>query len=548
MLKRSAILLLFLSFGLSAQVTFSPYSYGATPQQYFGDQTGVNDATQAFQRALWTMSTYGNPNYAGFTYIPPGNYFCNANGTISAATNAAPIVLTITTPGGQTFAQQGFFVGAMIQLSGNIPSAWLALTGLHIASINQGANTITLDNTVSPGVAYSGNGNLSVVLSFPGPSGRIVIEHGANLNGCTLPPGGPGTGLRIEDYRFLDTTFYGSVNAPYAANSGAPGFLQNSRSGYSTTLPSCHKYTIAPDSTGAFLTVSVDNSAVTTITGATNALPMVLTVGSTSGFYVGEPVTVSYVNPVAYDGFYTVLAVNNVAKTVTVSNMNSPGASYVSGGFLTYARQGIIGGLAANVSAATNANPIVYTVQSPTATGFYIGEQVLATGNSPAGYNGTGVVTATNGTTSISVAMTAAPGGAWSSATASLIQPLLANIIPLSSALPSPMTITLDMLPPGAILTGIETRPTIAWTSTGLTSITSTLGSELGGNGFFDATPSTNWTSAITSTNLQDVTLFKRKSIAGDALQMTLVSNQTLSTNSITAGATEVRACWTVVP
>ena len=99
----------------------------------------------------------------------------------------------------------------------------------------------------------------------PGYLDRVPTPSIARL---ALPPGGPGTGLRIEDYRFLDTTFYGSVNAPYAANSGAPGFLQNSRSGYSTTLPSCHKYTIAPDSTGAFLTVSVDNSAVTTITGA----------------------------------------------------------------------------------------------------------------------------------------------------------------------------------------------------------------------------------------------------------------------------------------
>lgn len=70
-----------------------------------------------------------------------------------------------------------------------------------------------------------------------------------------------------------------------------------------------------------------------TITGATNAAPIVFTVSSspiTNGYLVGQSFTVTGVSPSAYNGSYTVGALTGT--TITATNGGAPGQAYSSGG------------------------------------------------------------------------------------------------------------------------------------------------------------------------------------------------------------------------
>lgn len=92
-----------------------------------------------------------------------------------------------------------------------------------------------------------------------------------------------------------------------------------------------------------------------TVTGATNAAPIVLTVSAspiTNGYYVGMPVTVAGVNPSAYNGTtYHVTAMD--ATHVTLDNGGAPGAGYTSGGTVSWT--------CANATDAITTNLFTYT-------------------------------------------------------------------------------------------------------------------------------------------------------------------------------------------
>lgn len=122
------------------------------------------------------------------------------------------------------------------------------------------------------------------------------------------------------------------------------------------------------------------------VTAATNASPIVLTIGSHS-IQVGEPVIVDGVRGnTAANGFWTVSAVT--ATTITLSG-SAGNAAYTSGG--TVQR------LVYEVSGATNATPVVLTIG---AHEFVAGDTVVVTGvGGNTGANGTWTITAVTSTT-----------------------------------------------------------------------------------------------------------------------------------------------------
>jgi hypothetical protein len=103
-------------------------------------------------------------------------------------------------------------------------------------------------------------------------------------------------------------------------------------------------------------------------------------------------------------------------------------------------------------------------------------------------------------------------------------------------------SVVLFALPSNGIVTGADIKTTTAWSGTGFTLLTTTLGDSVGGATLYDSVPY-DLAATVTNTNFFDSSLFKHGSYAGSNVVAALTANQNLNANTIT-GAVDFRVCW----
>jgi hypothetical protein len=130
-------------------------------------------------------------------------------------------------------------------------------------------------------------------------------------------------------------------------------------------------------------TAASGNGTTATLSFATQTL---------APFYVGQNITVTGVTPVGYNGTFTVTACN----TTSVSYLNATTGAQTVAGTVNFATTGASG---------TGATATI-TFDTLTYAPFYLGQTITVAGVTPAGYNGSHVVTACT-TTSVSFASAA---------------------------------------------------------------------------------------------------------------------------------------------
>jgi hypothetical protein len=189
-------------------------------------------------------------------------------------------------------------------LASNYPLTWDAATtgyigtGVDTAIYRVGANMLSLGGTTSAFPAIKRNG---AAINF-----RLADNSAdATITAATQAQGNNSTNVATTAY----------VDTGLTTKEAAPALV---------TLPTsdvvCAK--------GSDTTI-----AALTITGATNAAPIVFTVSTspqTQGYVVGQTFAVTGANPSAYNGTYHVTALS--ASTITADNGGAPGSAWTSGG------------------------------------------------------------------------------------------------------------------------------------------------------------------------------------------------------------------------
>ena len=106
--------------------------------------------------------------------------------------------------------------------------------------------------------------------------------------------------------------------------------------------------------------------------------------------------------------------------------------------------------------------------------------------------------------------------------------------------------VVLFALAANSMIAGIDIKTSTAWSGTGFTSITTTVGDSAGSATSY--TSSTyEQTAAVSNTNFQDSALFKHITFAGSNVVAALTANQNLNANTIT-GSTDFRICVASIP
>jgi hypothetical protein len=95
-------------------------------------------------------------------------------------------------------------------------------------------------------------------------------------------------------------------------------------------------------------------------------------------------------------------------------------------------------------------------------------------------------------------------------------------------------------------LTKVSVKTTTAWSGTGFTTLTATIGDSVGGTTYY-LPGSYDMTAAVSNTNFSDSVLLKSATWAGSNLTLALTANQNLNANTLTGGL-DITACVASIP
>jgi len=106
--------------------------------------------------------------------------------------------------------------------------------------------------------------------------------------------------------------------------------------------------------------------------------------------------------------------------------------------------------------------------------------------------------------------------------------------------------VTLFSLPAKGIVTGVREKTSTAWSGTGFTTLSLSVGDSVGGTSFYTA-PSYDLRAAVSATNFRNTQIFKNSTDAGSNVTAHIAGNQNLNTAAI-AGSVDIEVCAVVLP
>ena len=302
-----------------------------------------NLASSGYQFANY-FDTIG-PNFPGIAYLQNGLASISIDNTNSNGLySGTPSVAAVAPPNPAIFGQQiatftlAYGIGVLTQGAGGTSYAvndvlTLATSGATVKVLTAPGGvigtwqtlTIGTGAAIASGVAVTGGTGTGATFNVTGltPAAATLVNVGAGY-GYVSPP----------LVTLTDSTGGGAVLTAVLANTNNALNMTPSQSALIQA--------VAADMN--LLSLVIQGEACVaygdskSISGATNAAPIVLTVNSVVGLVIGQAVTVSGVTPGAYNisAIITGLASTGGSApfTITLSNGSPPGSAYVSGGIV----------------------------------------------------------------------------------------------------------------------------------------------------------------------------------------------------------------------